>query len=357
MTAKELISSVRIAGRYTVQNGILYPAGSAAFIEFKTCSAHVAVTMTSDHHFGEETLRARAAVFIDGEREPSMRLALEKGEHTYTVFHEDKAREVVIRIMKYSEEAFASMGIVSIESDGPVTATASDRELLMEFVGDSITCGYGIEGVAEVDIFTTEQENPWKAYACRTAELLQADFQLLSWSGNGMISQYIDDSVNERRTEKPLIPEMYPYSDRELEERMGIAPLTLWQDEREPDLVVINIGTNDSSYTRDIPERNAFFNETYSGFVDMVREKHPKAKIICLIGLMSQCVHEEIEKVVLAKRDGGDKDVYYLKAPLQNGADGMGTDYHPSEVTHIKAAEMLAEFIRHDVLGNEEDFL
>lgn len=350
MLVNEVVGNVRVSGRYTVKDEALYLAGSAAYIEFTTKSRTVSVKMISDGIPEDETLRAWAAVFINGEEKPSLRFGLQKGEHSYKIYDavqtEEQDAEVTIRIMKYSEQAFASMGIVAVESENVIVPTANQKKRRIEFVGDSITCGYGIEGIVEKDSFTTAQENPWNAYACRTARLLDADFELLCWSGNGMISHYIAPDVDERRVEKPFIPEMYPYADRELEERDTGKELTLWKSDREPDLVVINIGTNDSSYTRNMPERNAFFQETYCSFVRQVREAHPDADILCVIGIMEQCVHECIAELVQQLRSEGEKKVHFLKMPLQDPEDGMATDYHPSPVTHKKAAALAAEFIR-----------
>ncbi len=161
-----------------------------------------------------------------------------------------------------------------------------------------------------------------------------------------MISHYIPPEVDERRAEPSLIPEMYLYADRELQERMGCEKLTVWTSEREPDLVVINIGTNDSSYTRNQADRNEFFAQTYHGFLELVRKTHPDAEILCVIGIMDQCVHEVIEQVVQDIRSNGDEKVHFLKAPLQLEEDGLGTDYHPTPITHKKASVLVADVIR-----------
>ena len=58
-----------------------------------------------------------------------------------------------------------------------------------------MTCGYGIEGVWNKDTFNTRQENPWEAYAAKTARYFDADFNCVSWSGIGIISSWTDSDT------------------------------------------------------------------------------------------------------------------------------------------------------------------
>lgn len=217
---------------------------------------------------------------------------------------------------------------------------------MIEFIGDSITCGYGVDAANELVTFHTKDENPWEAYACKTAEKCDMDFSLISWSGNGIISHYIDPEVNERRLERFLMPGLYDYTDRELDERFGKKEFRSWEPEQKPDVVVINLGTNDCSYTREIPERSAFFQEEYKKFLKHVREKNQDAMMVALYGIMDERLNSEIESSVKELREEGDRHIFALHAPLQNAEiDGMGADYHPSRSTHEKVANLLADFI------------
>lgn len=231
--------------------------------------------------------------------------------------------------------------------DGKLLAPPPQPDKFIQFIGDSITCGYGIEGVVEVDVFNTTQENPWNAYACQTARRLNMDFELVSWSGNGIISHYVDECVNEQRHDKPWIQELYPYNDRELEERLGKSEneLTVWKKEQEPNVIVVHIGTNDGSYTRFIKERNAKFVEEYVAFLKQIRQLHKSTPIICMLGVMRQELNDQVAKAVAQVRQQGDGNVYFCEVPLAREWDGLGTDYHPSLRTHEKMAALLAQYI------------
>ncbi len=64
----------------------------------------------------------------------------------------------------------------------------SDR--LIEFIGDSYTCGYGNEGKSREEHFTYETENAYLAFGPLTARAVNAEYQLVSRSGIGMTQGY-----------------------------------------------------------------------------------------------------------------------------------------------------------------------
>lgn len=342
-------NNYRLGGRYTWQEKTLYLAYSASYIEF-CCEGSCTVTadLISDGIPEGKEFAAWAAVFVNDEEQPSRRFELQKGSNIYTLYAAEKKENVKIRLMKYSEAAFSSLGIEAIYVEsGELLTPPQEPKKVIQFIGDSITCGYGIEGKVDIDLFTTKQENPWNAYACRTARLLNADFELVSWSGNGIISHYVDETVNEQRHDKPWMQELYPYSDRELEERLGRseAELTVWKREQEPDVIVVHLGTNDGSYTRFVEERNVLFVEGYVSFLKQIRQQHERASIICMLGVMRQELNDHVAKAVAITRQQGDGNVYFLEVPLAREWDGLGTDYHPSMGTHEKMAELLAQYI------------
>jgi len=256
--------------------------------------------------------------------------------------------------MKYSEAAFSSVGIASIETDGELLPPPAEKERKIEVIGDSITCGYGIEGVVDVDTFNTAQENPWNAYGCRIARALDAEVSLISWSGNGIISHYVEESVNEPRNDEALMPELYFYEDYSADMRRGKAKAEYVKRDfstYQPQLIIINLGTNDGSYTRNIPARDRAFINGYVAFLREVREANPQANILCTIGVMATAAKELVGEAVACVNELGDNKVFFKEAFLQNGeVDGIGTDWHPTESTHKKLAAYLLEFIRKNSL-------
>lgn len=344
----------RICGRTTWQEGALYLGYSASFVEFSFFGTKATAEFVTDRLDWPDSHRGSVAVFVDGEEEPVKRFLLTKEKEQIVLFEGDAPKQTTIRIMKYSEAAFSAVGITSIEADGEILPPPAVKEKKIEVIGDSITCGYGIEGVVDADTFNTAQENPWNAYGCRVARALDADFSLISWSGNGIISHYVEESVNEPRNDEALMPELYYYEDYSADMRRDKAKTDYSKRDftaYQPQLIIINLGTNDGSYTRNIPARDRAFINGYVKFLRQVREVNPYANILCTVGVMATAAKDLVGEAVSRVNDFGDKKVFFKEAPLQNGeVDGIGTDWHPTESTQKKFGSYLVEYIRENNL-------
>ena len=354
MNLLEKKEAYRLSGRITWQENILYLGYSASFLEFSFKGTKAEAELVTDRLDWPDNHRAWVAVFVDGSETPALRFPLTKAKERFVLFESARETEVTLRIMKYSEAAFNALGIASIEVEGELLPPPVAKEKKIEIIGDSITCGYGIEGIVEKDTFTTAQENPWNAYACRVARALDADFSLISWSGNGIISHWIPEEVNEARNEEALMPEMYPYQDYSADFRRNKARADYIKRDfsvYQPQLIIINLGTNDGSYTRNIPSRDRAFVNGYVQFLRQVREVNPNANILCTIGVMATAAKDLVGQAVARVNDYGDNKVFFIEAPEQNGeADGIGADWHPTERTQKKLAEYLVEYIKEENL-------
>lgn len=349
MNILENKSNYRLSGRVTRQEGVLYLGYSASFLEFTFKGTKVEAEFITDRLDWEEIHRAQVAVFVNGADTPALRIPLTKEKERFVLYESEEAKEVTLRIMKYSEAAFNALGIAALEVEGELLPPPVAKNKRIEVIGDSITCGYGIEGVVDVDTFTTYQENPWNAYGCRVARALDADFSLISWSGNGIISHYVDESVNEPRNDEALMPELYFYEDYSADLRRGKARADFIRRDfttYQPQLIIINLGTNDGSYTRNIPARDRAFINGYVKFLCQIREVNPDANILCTVGLMRNETNALVAEAVERVNAFGDKKVFFKEAFMQNGeADGIGADWHPTESTQKKFAEYLLKFI------------
>ena len=86
-----------------------------------------------------------------------------------------------------------------------------------------------------------------KAYAWLCAEKLSADCTLVSKSGAGIISGYTPDGV--RNTGNLLAPvyDRAGCSEGKTDDGVSVEDIA-WNGGEEPDIVVVNLGTNDVSY-------------------------------------------------------------------------------------------------------------
>ncbi len=342
MRVKPGRETMKLMGRMTQVDEILYLGFSGSYIEFEAVTDCITATLCTDKEPQEESLRGWFAVYLDDGKQPALRKALTVPEETFVLFEAEKPRRVRLRLVKMSEAAFGLVGVKEFEISGNGGPQRTpDRPHRMEFIGDSITCGYGNEGVLG-DTFTTAQENPEEAYAVLTADMLDADYCLVSWSGIGVITNWVPEDVNEP-LEEILMPRLYQYRDLRLCERLGL-PEEKWDDaEYRPELIVIYLGTNDDSYVRKIAERQEYFAGKYYDFLEQVHAHQPQAAILCALGTMGQNLCGE-EKRQLMRFSEAHPEVRtdYLILPQQSEADGIGTDSHPSKLTHRKAAGLLA---------------
>ncbi len=357
------------SGRYLDHEGIRYFDYSASGFSFVMKGRRAETVILSDSDSWNAENKAVLGIFVsEGSdtsiealpEEPTKRVTLNECENHIVLFESDVEKTVCIRVMKFSEAAFAYAGLKSLELEGvlvesgEITGAVKDscsnkNQLKLEFIGDSITCGYGIEGVWEKDSFTTQQERPDKAYAFLVAKALGAQLQLCSWSGIGVISNYVDPETVMLPDTHWLMQSNWPYTDKSLSLRLGIEP-EVWDGARyEPDIVVIHLGTNDISWVRGIEDRRLSYVANLRHLIEAVHRRSPKAAICCCLGIMGQALNDSVaEALSLFKKDFPNVKAKFLAFKEQDEKDGIGADWHPSAITHKKAAAKLAAAITND---------
>ncbi|WP_246370004.1 SGNH/GDSL hydrolase family protein [Saccharibacillus deserti] len=109
-----------------------------------------------------------------------------------------------------------------------------------------------------------------------------------------------------------------------------------------PDLIVVNLGTNDDSYTGDEADRQAEFGRQYVRFLEQVRSRSAQSDILCTLGIRGDRLYPHIEQAVHRyKEQTGDARVFLMKLDVQQAQDGSASGGHPSRKTHARAAETL----------------
>ncbi len=331
---------------------------SASGVEFTYTGTKLTVTF-----YGDSTTRveenepqpwrdqARVSVYVD--EICFLDTVIKKEKETFVVYGEDPAQEEAphtVRILKLSEPRMSAVGLGEIRilaEDGP--KPAAEAETYMEFIGDSITCGYGIDTLSELHPFSTTTENAAKAFAYLTAKALGADFSCVSYSGHGLISGYTPDPSVPKLGEliQPYY-EIFAYSYNTFRGQKMEDSAWDFSGERKPDIVVINLGTNDDSYVQGDTAKTEAFREAYLRFLEQVHHIRPQARIIAAFGLMGDALFAAEEAAVeMFKEKSGFKEVYACRLtpqdPLKNG---YAADYHPSAASHAIAARELVAFIR-----------
>ena len=340
---------VKTLGRTHNEEGILWLALSASGVEFTMNGTSASFTVVSDSMYATEEKQPRIAAYVDGERVVDR--CLDAEETVIDIFSEEEAKEHTITIIKLSEAAESTCGIknISVTSVGDIAPTA-EKELKIEFIGDSITCGYGVDDEVKEHHFSTHTEDATKAYAYKTAKLLDADYSLVSYSGHGIVSGY---TTQGKKVAAQQVPAMYTQFARSYGNYNGFCVSSVSWDFAEfvPDVIVINLGTNDASYTGSDETLRAEYSEAYTEFLKKVRKNNPDAYIICALGVMGDDLYPSVESAVNAfVEESGDAKVSAFRLTPQDGSTGFAADWHPTAVTHDRAAEELTAEIKR-ILG------
>ncbi len=211
-----------------------------------------------------------------------------------------------------------------------------DRRI--EFIGNSITSGFGVEGDSPDCHFSPQTENACMSYAGLTARSLNAEYFLISYSGRGVVRNYGDSN----KTSPNPMPALY--------DRTCFFDSTLkWNFSRWiPQAVVINLGTNDFS-TQPYPD-SVVFQSAYTRLIDRVRSLYPGVTIFCLSGpMIGEPCTGYVKKVVEEEKKmmGRYQDVFFIEInrSVMTDAD-WGCDRHPNVLGMEKMAEIIIPAIR-----------
>ncbi len=262
-----------------------------------------------------------------------------------------------------SDDSGCHLLIRGFQSDGEFLPVP-EKELKLEFIGDSITSGEGTYGPNGdqpwISMFMSASRN----YATLTAKALNADCHLLSQGGWGVLCGWDNNPYHN-------LPSCYEkicgLAGGETNRSLGAQkpnPFDSWQ----PDAIVVNLGTNDCSafsqpewlnsetgetFGLHKDENGAFcpkdiarFQKAVIDFLYMLRKHNPTAKIVWVYGMLGHDLSCYIKDAVEAFRgETSDCDVTFLELPDTAEKD-IGCRFHPGVHAHEKAAEILSEYLR-----------
>lgn len=233
----------------------------------------------------------------------------------------------------YAVEGYEFRPEVRGFSAGSLQQAPAPRGPKIEFVGNSITCGYGTEATDGSTPFSYATENHTLTYAYLTARALDADVCVVARSGIGVYRNYNGPLTGDTIGTMPL----------EYERTMIYEPEPRWDFTRfNPDIVCINLGTNDLS-TANYDGR--LFEEAFGRFVDTVRGHYPDARIVLLTGSMLRGEELRVASEALDRVAGTRPGVTRFDMTPQDGSLGYGADYHPSARQARQMAGELTDYL------------
>jgi lysophospholipase L1-like esterase len=328
------VSALKPFGRHLFTDGKhIELIGSASHFGFrftgKTCQIFAYITYAEGHNYLQYELDGvyKSRIRVNGsDKQPIVISAPNDGEHTVWIYKATEAHTGPIFIEKITGRA--------------VQPLARAQAPLIEFIGNSITCGAASDP-SEVACGTGQyhdQHNAFYAYGPRVARALNTNYFLSSVSGIGIYRNWNSDG--------PTMPQVFESADlQENSKRM-------WDfKSHTPNIVSIALGTNDFSRgdgkrTR-LPFDSAIFVNNYVQFVKLVKSKYPKAQIVLLSSPMvggrtlENCI--TAVKHTINKTFAKDKPVatYFFKPMRPHGCS-----WHPSVEDHALMAEELIPFFK-----------
>ncbi len=201
---------------------------------------------------------------------------------------------------------------------------------MIEMIGDSITCGYGVLGAGPSCPFTADTETETHAWGALAARDLGAAHASIAYSGYGMVRNYDGNTT----TTLPVVYKRTIADDAQ----------SVWTFGYKPDVIVIALGTND--FAKGDPGQP--YIDAYIAFVQMLRTKFPAAFIlIAMSPMLDGTARTQLRAHLdIVAESFSDVHVRVVDIAAQLAADGLGCDYHPSEVTQAKLAAVLVTAIR-----------
>jgi hypothetical protein len=261
---------------------------------------------------------------------------LTQGTHTVTVFKRT--------------EAFCGTGEflgLYLDRGNTLSAPPARARRRMEFIGNSITCGYGNEGDA-TSKFTGATENCYQTYAAITARNCNAECHLIAYSGRGLF-------LNADSSTTRVMPDLYSLTLPE--DSASSWNYTSWI----PDAVVINLGENDFGTPAGVPDSVTFI-ESYRRFIANIFRRYPRTTVFLIDGPMhgytvidtvsgARCSSNDVLRTYIQNaaqkaRSSGYRNIFTFSLSETDTLTGFGAEGHPNVAQHTRNAAELTSYIR-----------
>jgi lysophospholipase L1-like esterase len=311
-------AEVHRIGRFDADGRFAFP-GSQLRTRFSGTTLGLRLAETGANHYD---------VSIDGEVRT---LVTSAGEQDYPLGAglPDGAHDVIVT--RRSESFFGTTRFVGFSGGALVATPAPARRL--EFIGDSITCGYVVLGATATCPFEIDTSTETRAWGALASAELGAVHTAIAYSGKGVYRNYGGNQ------DDPM-PEIFGRT-------IADDPSSAWTfDTPHPAAVIINLGTNDFS----VGDPGQAFVDAYVALVADVRARYPDAWIVLaespMLGGADHTAHAAHLAAVATASGGEAARVATLALAVQDADDGYGCDYHPNEVTQGKMATALVARLR-----------
>lgn len=353
---------VKLIGRTYIKDSKLFINFSGSGIKFKVLTNKLTIKLTGTK-VDDINSRPYVSILVDGDRKD---YAID--DLNYVIDLDLSYEPHIVEVLKRTESSVSFCAIEAIEAV-EFLDFIEEKDLKIEFYGDSLTCGFGDLSECADDPFQTKTESFLEGYAYLISKALNADYSAISVSGFPVYKSRWNEGF-------PIdnIPDMVSICD--YSEDMTYDTIVPWDNSKyHPDLVVVNLGANDQSYfiegmkwideliqkygDFELVQKDELFlkeieklKKSITRFLDNLRKIYGKdLKIVwCLFDIYFEIgrLHEIIKEHVLSY----DGNTYFNIVSFKTNVRGAA--WHPGKVMHREAADVLVDFIKTKVLGGEQ---
>ncbi len=317
---------IRKIGRFFAGNdGQPQSYAPGAYIEFSFSGSSCEVLLEDEQRFG----RNHNFIVYQIDQQAPVRIELSRKYNSLKILGSSDNKKHFVRICKATEAAIGYIRLVGLRCE--MLHQIKAPKVLLEFIGDSITCGNGADD-SKVPFGKGSwyaYHNAYESYGPLLCRELGADWQLSSVSGIGLKSSCCGLRYQ--------MPEVYGFVGfNACKEPWPIA------QHRKPKLVFITLGQNDKLRAA------TNYEASYIKFLQQLRAHYPKATLICCNSPMATLTdkaiqNQSIQRVISKFRQLSGGNIHFF---AYNGVYRSGNDKHPTLIEHRRMKDELFGFVK-----------
>lgn len=317
---------LRYLGRVTrIDHDASYIAWPASGVSLAFEGQTLAVVL--DDRDGDNFFQA----VIDGDSDNPVLIDCSPGERAYLIADNLPAGVHTVVLQRRTDPTTRGTLFRGFLTDGKARFQPKSQRRRIEFYGDSITSGHGIDDCCGTCNAHRRYWDGTATYAAQTARLLNTDYTVISKSGIGIsVSWY-----------PQVMPNLFYRSNPD-------DSLSAWDfTQNVPDIVVVNLMQNDSWLVKKRrPElTRADIVGNYQKFLIELLERYPSAAFVCTIGPMD-AARAESEWVTIIEEAAKRLASVYPGRVKACRLPYLPTRDHPTRREHGVIAGILANFIK-----------
>jgi len=279
-----------------------------------------ALTVVVDHG-------APALVLLQkGEQTVALASGLDAGAHTVEVYKRTETWQGIVTLLD-----------VDLPADGALLTPPPLPARGLMFVGDSVTCGAGVENNATCTPDPAHPANDaYDGFAMELGRRLDAQTHLVCYGGRGVVRDYRGLGIADNVPNAPQFLDLAIASDE-------TASRALWDYHKwTPDGIFVSLGTNDFNLQKTKPLNSDAFVAEYARLLKTLRAHYPQAMIFVTEGAIvtDPLLRKYVQDAVAATQDTRTVWVQATHYP------GNGCDGHPTKAQNQKMVDDIESVLR-----------